>query len=80
MQERNGRYGDFHFCPNQATCGQKPLTKVNLESVNSFFRTKAIQGYQERKSKMSKSDKDAQFWWEGEHMMEDITFGELGGC
>lgn len=27
MLARNGRFGEFHYCPNQSNCGQKTVQK-----------------------------------------------------
>jgi ssDNA-binding Zn-finger/Zn-ribbon topoisomerase 1 len=80
MQKRSGRYGDFFFCPNSRICGQKTITAIDNSNINSSFRTQAVSSYQKRQSRLSKSDRDAEFYVKGEQMMEDIEFGELGGC
>ena len=76
---RSSVNGDFFFCPNQRSCGQKTITKVDNSSLSTSFRTQSIQSHQLRQGRLSKKDKDAEFYWKGEMMMQDIAFGELGG-
>lgn len=80
MALRSGINGDFFFCHNQRSCGQKTITKVDNTSLTSSIRTQNIQRYQVRQSRLSKKEKDADFYWGGETMMQDISFGELGGA
>ena len=47
--------------------------------VDSYFRNQRQDEYANSKKK-SKEERDADFFWEGEEMMDDIDFGELGGA
>jgi len=36
MVEREGRHGDFYFCPNQRNCGKKTITKRNSTVTSGY--------------------------------------------
>lgn len=33
---RNGKFGEFYFCPNQKVCGQKTITKEPATLMNEL--------------------------------------------
>ena len=48
--------------------------------VDSYFRKQRQDEYTKSKDKRSKEERDADFFWEGQEMMDDIDFGDLGGA
>lgn len=53
MKLRNGKFGEFHFCPNQQRCGAKTITKnVEVTHSNSFETTMSVEYMMWSRSRM----------------------------
>lgn len=35
MTLRNGKFGEFYFCPNQSWCGGKTVTAINVDGTGN---------------------------------------------
>lgn len=46
MKLRNGKFGEFYFCPNQHRCGAKTITKNVERSYSSVTGATASLGYE----------------------------------
>jgi ssDNA-binding Zn-finger/Zn-ribbon topoisomerase 1 len=83
MGIRAGPHGSFYYCPSQykkggEKCSQSTITKIDPSSVDTYYRSQSIQRRQISQSGRSREERASDFYWEGEAMMEDIQFGELG--